>query len=62
MPMTIKRVFLRNVPTGTKFLHSDGVYYRVISPENIRGEVMCRDSVFNQVWPIKGGAVVTVRL
>jgi len=54
-----RAVFLRSLPEGRKFLYN-GVFYTVIQSGTMH--VQCRDHQFKQVWPIKGGAVVYVRV
>ena len=51
----LKNAFLRTLPAGQKF-YMDMVLYKVIEPGT--DIVVCRDSVFNLAWDIKGSAIV----
>ncbi len=52
----LKAVFVRSLPVGAKFTGSEGVEYKVVRPGT--ETVLCRDSVFNLPWNIKGDLVV----
>jgi len=54
--MTLKTAFLRTLPAGQRFFSSDHVKYTVVAPGALI--VKCRDSTFNLVWDLDGGAIV----